>query len=67
MLVALITVAVEFVLKEPANIKNSPTKLPVPGKPIFDKVKNKKIALHLFLKKETYTFVKNCYEIKISN
>ena len=35
-----------MVLKEPANIKNSPTKLPVPGSPIFDIVKNKKIKVY---------------------
>lgn len=46
MLVALIKVAVEFVLKEPASIKNSPTKLPVPGKPIFDIVKNRKTEVY---------------------
>ena len=39
-------VALMFVLKEPANIKNSPTKLPVPGNPIFDIVKNKKINVY---------------------
>ena len=48
MLVALIKEAVEFDLKEPASIKNSPTKLPVPGKPMFDIVKNKKTLMSLF-------------------
>jgi len=38
-------VIVEFTLKEPVNIKNSPIKLLVPGNPIFAKVKNKKINI----------------------
>lgn len=44
--VALTKVAVVLVLKDPARIKNSPTKLPVPGNPILDIVKNRKIKVY---------------------
>jgi len=40
--VALKKVTILLTLKEPVKIKNSPTKLLVPGKLIFAMVKNKK-------------------------